>query len=90
MDLRKIDIRKDMKYKVGDIIKTIDEYPEPETSDQLDIEKYLYKEYYMGKIGIIIKVNKREQLYTVIIAGIEGKKNYLREYMIEKKINNEV
>ncbi len=78
-----------MKYQIGDIIKTIDSYPDPE-EDQLDIEKFLYKEFYMGKIGIIIKVNKSEQLYTIIFAGIEGKKNYLREYMIEKKINNEV
>jgi len=76
-----------MKYKVGDIIKTIDSYPEPE--DQLDIEKFLYKEYYMGKIGIIIKVNPAEDIYTIIFAGIEGKKNYIREYMIEKKINPE-
>lgn len=77
-----------MKYQVGDIIKTIDVYPEPE--DQLDIEKFLYKEYYMSKIGIIIKVNKAEQVYTIIFSGMEGKKNYIREYMIEKKINNEV
>jgi hypothetical protein len=77
-----------MKYKIGDIIKTIDQYPEPD--DQLDIERYLYKEFYMGKIGIIIKVNVSEQMYTIIFAGIEGKKNYIREYMIEKKINNEI
>lgn len=77
-----------MKYKIGDIIKTIDVYPEPD--DQLDIEKFLYKEYYMGKIGIIIKVNPAEDIYTIIFAGMEGKKNYIREYMIEKKINNEI
>jgi DUF1009 family protein len=74
-----------MKYQVGDIIKTIDEYPEPD-DDQLDIEKFLYKEYYMGKIGIIIKVTPAEDIYTIIIAGIENKKHYIKEYMIEKKI----
>ena len=73
-----------MKYKVGDIIKTIDKF---ETEiDQLDIEQYLYREFYLGKIGIIIKVNVSEQIYTIIFAGIEGKKNYIKEYMIEKKI----
>lgn len=75
-----------MKYQVGDIIKTIDEYPEPDDDDQMDIEKFLYKEYYMGKIGIIIKVTPSEDIYTIIFAGIENKKNYIREYMIEKKI----
>ena len=76
-----------MKYQVGDIIKTIDRFPEPD--DQLDIERYLYKEYYFDKVGIIIKVNKSEEMYTIIFAGVEGKKNYIREYMIKEKINNE-
>ena len=76
-----------MKYKIGDIIKTIDRFPEPD--DQLDIERYLYKEYYFSKIGIIIKVNPAEQMYTIIFAGVEGKKNYIREYMIERKISPE-
>ena len=89
MDKREPDREEVMKYKVGDIIKTIDSFPDPEY-DQLDIEKFLYKEYYMGKIGIIIKVNPAEQIYTIIFAGMEGKKNYIREYMIEEKINNEV
>ena len=87
MDKREPDREEVMKYKVGDIIKTIDQYPEPD--DQLDIERYLYKEYYMGKIGIIIKVTPSEDIYTVIFAGIEGKKNYIREYMIERKINKD-
>lgn len=76
-----------MKYQVGDIIKTIDRFPEPD--DQLDIERYLYKEYYFDKVGIIIKVNKSEEMYTIIFAGVEGKKNYIREYMIERKISPE-
>lgn len=76
-----------MKYKVGDIIKTIDRFPEED--DQLDIERYLYKEYYFDKVGIIIKVNKSEEMYTIIFAGMEGKKNYIREYMIERKISPE-
>lgn len=76
-----------MKYQVGDIIKTIDRFPEPD--DQLDIERYLYKEYYFDKVGIIIKVNKSEEMYTIIFAGVEGKKNYIREYMIKEKINND-
>jgi len=82
-----------MKYKPGDIIKTIDSYPEPD--EQLDIEKFLYKEYYMGKIGIIIKAtpstdNITGGIYTIIFAGMENKKHYIKEYMIDKKINNEV
>lgn len=75
----------DMKYNIGDIIKTIDQL-DTEQQDQLDIEQWLYKEYYMGKIGIIIKVNVAEQIYTIIFAGMEGKKNYIREYMIKEKI----
>lgn len=74
-----------MKYQVGDIIKTIDRYPEPD--DQLDIEKFLYKEYYMDKIGIIIKVTPSEDIYTIIFAGMEGKKNYIKEYMIKERIS---
>jgi DUF1009 family protein len=74
-----------MKYNIGDIIKTIDQL-DTEQQDQLDIEQWLYKEYYMGKIGIIIKVNVAEQIYTIIFAGMEGKKNYIREYMIKEKI----
>lgn len=76
-----------MKYKIGDIIKTIDRFPEED--DQLDIERYLYKEYYFNKVGIILKVNEAESIYTIIFAGMEGQKNYIREYMIEKKINSE-
>ncbi len=76
----------EMKYNIGDIIKTIDQL-DTEQQDQLDIEQWLYKEYYMGKIGIIIKVNPVEDIYTIIFAGMEGKKNYIREYMIKERIN---
>jgi DUF1009 family protein len=74
-----------MKYKIGDIILTIDRFPEED--DQLDIERYLYKEYYFDKVGIIIKVNQSEQMYTIIFAGMIGQKNYIREYMIKEKIS---
>jgi hypothetical protein len=75
-----------MKYKVGDIIKTIDHF---ETEiDQLDIEQFLYKEFYMNLVGIILKINKAEQLYTILFAGQE-KKAYIKEYMIKEKIETE-
>ena len=70
-----------MKYDIGDIILTISEF---ESEDHLDIERYISIEYF-NKVGIIIKVNSAEEIYTVMIAGIPGK-HYIREYLIEKKI----
>jgi DUF1009 family protein len=72
-----------MKYKKGDVIVTIEQLF-VETS-QMDIEQYLYKEFYMNKVGIILKVNKEEQLYTILFAGDE-KNSYIKEYMIKEKI----
>ena len=72
-----------MKYNIGDIIKTIEQF---ETEiDQLDIEQYLYREFYMNLVGIILKVNKSEGIYTIIFAGQE-KKAYIKEYLIKEKI----
>lgn len=72
-----------MKYKIGDIIKTIEQF---ETEiDQLDIEQYLYREFYMNLVGIILKVNKSEGIYTILFAGQE-KKAYIKEYLIKEKI----
>jgi DUF1009 family protein len=72
-----------MKYNIGDVIVTIEQLF-VETS-QMDIEQYLYKEFYMNKVGIILKVNKEEQLYTILFAGDE-KNSYIKEYMIKEKI----
>lgn len=72
-----------MKYKKGDVIITIDQFFID--NNQLDIEQYLYKEYYMNKVGIILKVNKGEQMYTILFAGDE-KKSYIKEYMIKEKL----
>jgi len=72
-----------MKYKKGDVIITIEQMFIEKS--QMDIEQYLYKEFYMNKIGIILKVNKGEQLYTILFAG-DQKNSYIKEYMIKQKL----
>lgn len=72
-----------MKYKKGDVIITIDQMFIEKS--QMDIEQYLYKEFYMNKVGIILKVNKAEQLYTILFAG-DQKNSYIKEYMIKQKL----
>lgn len=72
-----------MKYKRGDVIITIDQMFIEKS--QMDIEQYLYKEFYMNKVGIILKVNKAEQLYTILFAG-DQKNSYIKEYMIKQKL----
>jgi DUF1009 family protein len=72
-----------MKYKKGDVIITIEQMFIEKS--QMDIEQYLYKEFYMNKVGIILKVNKAEQLYTILFAGDE-KNSYIKEYMIKQKL----
>lgn len=71
-----------MKYKKGDVIITIDQMFIEKS--QMDIEQYLY-EFYMNKVGIILKVNKAEQLYTILFAG-DQKNSYIKEYMIKQKL----
>jgi hypothetical protein len=60
-----------MKYKIGDIVK---------------INNPVYKD----KIGIIIDIYPQDiltnPLYQTLIAGLEGKKQYLHEYSIMGKI----
>lgn len=72
-----------MKYKVGDIIKTKDRFED--SYGQLDIDQFISIEYYSSKIGIILKVNKTERVYTVLFAGIE-KKAYIKEEVISEKL----
>lgn len=71
-----------MKYKRGDVILTIEQMDVD--NNQMDIEQFLFKEYYMNKIGIILKVNKAEQVYTILFAG-DQKNSYIKEYMIKEK-----
>jgi hypothetical protein len=61
-----------MKYKIGDIVK---------------INNVVYKD----KIGIVINIHPQKDIitntiYETIIAGLEGKKQYLFEYSIIGKI----
>ena len=69
-----------MKYKTGDVIKTIN----------FDRVEHLHPVLYCNKIGIITKalykVNS-PSLYEVMLSGIENKKVWLSDKEIDKKID---
>jgi hypothetical protein len=69
-----------VKYKIGDVIKTIN----------FDRVEHLHPVLYCNKIGIVtyaLYKGNEASLYEVILSGIENKKVWLSDKEIEKKLD---